>query len=636
MSERTRRMAIVLLIVAALVCVYAQTAWFGTVNFDDRGYVGNPNVMAGLSVASVKWALTTFDMSNYAPLVWLSYQLDATIFGGWHGGFHLTNVAFHVANSLLLLLVLHRATGAFGASAWVAILFALHPLRAESVAWISERKDVACVFFALLSMLAYLRYTLQPSLLRYLPVAIFFALSLLTKAMLVTLPALLLVLDYWPLRRVNGLSLDADAPDARPLRPARSMKMLLLEKIPLLALSVAISLVTVFSQAKSGAVLDTGSLSLPARLGVSVAAYARYIGLYFWPVDLAPFYHHLPSGPRIAFAALLLVGLSAAAIMLRKKHPYLIVGWLWFLGTLVPVIGIVQVGGQTTADRYTYFPHLGISIAIVWLLARVARPEHAKFFPWAAAALAVVLGAMSYRQVGYWRDSYTLWTHAVKVQPEDVTSITKLGDALNRLGKKDEALARFLEASRVAPAYFEGRMAAAQALFDVGQVREAIEHLGACVGIRPRAPQLRAMLGQWLLLAREPRLAAVQLRAAIELDPADARSMHNLGLACLQLGDAKQALGYFEQAARAASGMAAPHVQAGALLESADQLDAAAAHYRAAIAAEPRNSQAHNGLGVVLARQGQLGQAADYFAKALELDPTNADARANLDRAKSK
>jgi hypothetical protein len=423
------------------------------VTLDDIEYVRhNPNVLGGLSRAGAEWAFTTYACRNWHPLTWLSLQLDATLFGPGPLGFHLTNVLFHAANVLLLFLVLRAMTGQEMRSAVVAALWAAHPLRVESVAWVSERKDVLSVFFGLLAMAAYVRSARRGRLGWYLAALLAFLASLLAKPMLVTLPCLLLVLDFWPLCRgvwtAAGQAAGAVAPPFRPVPFPR----LIAEKLPLLALVLLLLPLTLSAQFV--ALSDLDSLPLGARVGNALLSYVRYLGLLFWPAGLTIEYPHpgrgLPALP-VLLATAVVACLTFLALRCRRTRPYLLVGWLWYLGTLVPVIGLVQVGQQGLADRYTYFPTVGILLALVWgagdLLAE--SPRAAKFAAVALTAVLLALTVTTGRQIRHWHDGLALYRHAVEVNPSNPEMHAGLGQALLLHNALPEAAVALEEAVRL-------------------------------------------------------------------------------------------------------------------------------------------------------------------------------------------
>jgi tetratricopeptide (TPR) repeat protein len=446
--------------------VYAMTAFFAVligivyspvlfgnfISYDDPAYVtGNDYVKAGLTFQGAAWAFTTFHSYNWHPVTWLSHMLDASLFGLNPAGHHLTSLVFHVANSLLLFGVFRKMTGATWRSLCVAALFALHPLHVESVAWIAERKDVLSTFFWLLTIRAYVGYAKSPRLAGYLAVVLFFALGLMSKPMLVTLPFVLLLLDYWPLGRFRPLPGDAGssaAADCPP--PAR----LFLEKAPLLALAIASSIVTYLAQEKGGALAYAASFG--DRLGNALISYLGYMEKMLWPSGLAPFYPFNPgaiSPLKAAAAALLLVAVSVMAVRGAGRRPYLVTGWFWYLGTLVPVIGFLKIGQHAMADRYTYVPLIGLFIMIAWgagdLAARWRRGRGA--LAAAAACCLIVLSVLTWRQAGYWHDSITLFSHALAVTDNNWVAHNNLAKAYADQGRLPEALLHVSASLRIKP-----------------------------------------------------------------------------------------------------------------------------------------------------------------------------------------
>ncbi len=528
----------------------------GFVNFDDTLYVTHaPPVTGGLSGKGILWAFTTFAAGNWHPLTWLSLQLDATLWGTGPRGFHLTNVVLHAANAALLFLALRALTGAFGRSAAAALLFAVHPLRAESVAWVSERKDVLSACFGLLALWAYARYARAPSAGRYLPVVAAMLLSLLAKPMLVTLPCLLLVLDWWPLRRA---------------RTAGDWGMLASEKFPLVALAAASAAVTYLAQADQGAVGYLGALPPDARLANAAVSYTAYLSKTVWPTGLAVYYPHparidsigggLPLG-EVTGAALLLVTLTAVAVALRGRAPYLLAGWLWFLGTLVPVIGLVQVGSQAYADRYTYIPQVGLLLALCWGVGDLARSRPRGALA-AAAAAAAVLVVLTWNQIAVWHDSVTLWEHALSVTRETPEALVRLGDACKQERRDAEAEARYRAALRIDPRF-----------------AEALNNLGTL-----------------LIRQKRPAEAVPFLEEACHVAPQFALAHNNLGLAHYRLGNYDEAARAYEKAIALAPLLSETHANLGLAEEARHNFARAEEEYREAVRLRPDNQEAHAGL----------------------------------------
>jgi hypothetical protein len=429
------RVPVFCLVLGAITfAVFGQTLRHEFIDYDDNDYVfNNPVVERGLTLKGIFWAFS-FHAGNWHPLTWLSHMLDCQLYGLHPGGHHLTNVLLHTATAILLFLVLRQLTGALWRSAFVAAVFAIHPLRVESVAWVAERKDVLSGLFFMLTIGAYVRYAQRPgSPARYGLVVLLFALGLMSKPMLVTLPLVLLLLDYWPLQRVE------------------SAGRLVLEKLPLLALSAAACVATLLAQ-RTG-IQSTGSFSLLHRLGNALVACMVYLGQMVWPAGLAvlyPFPHNGPPPEEVALAGIVLAGLSAFAWAARRTRPWLLTGWVWYFVMLLPVMGIIQVGRQAHADRYTYLPQIGIYVAVTWLVAEW-RLSRAAFGGLMTGVLAVLM-VCAWRQTAYWQDSETLWTRDLACTTGNDVAQYDLGDALLRKGKAAEALSHYQEALQIEPA----------------------------------------------------------------------------------------------------------------------------------------------------------------------------------------
>ena len=473
------RFVLVLLLAAATLAVFVRVIHFEFLNYDDPLYVtANPRVQQGLSVEGIRWAFTTFTAANWHPLTWISLMLDGSIGGPGPLVFHLTNVILHLANVLLLFFLLDRMSGRPRRSAVVAALFAIHPLHVESVAWIAERKDVLSTLFLLLTLIAYARFVEQPDLPRRLAVVLLFALGLLAKPMLVTLPILLLLVDAWPLRRSA---------------PWRS---LVLEKLPLFALSIATGALTVAAQHRAETVGSLAGYPLGVRVANAIVATATYLGRTIWPTRLAVFYPHPGASlgaVAVAGSAVVLFALTSWAIRLRRNRPYLLIGWGWYLVTLAPVVGIVQVGWQARADRYTYIPLIGIFLAVVWAVSEglAARPVLLSSLAW---AVVVPLGITAFVQAGYWRDSETLFRHALAVTDDNAVAHSNLGTALLRRGVLPEAEGHFTEAVRINPYFAEAHSNLGVALGRQGRIDEAILEWQRALELQPDYPDARRNL----------------------------------------------------------------------------------------------------------------------------------------------
>jgi cytochrome c-type biogenesis protein CcmH/NrfG len=519
-SRRTWLITCICIALAVLTWgVFGQTLRYDFVNYDDPRYVyQNTTITSGINLA---WAFTHIHSENWHPLTTITHMLDCQLHGlnaGWH---HFTNVLLHGLAVVLLFVALERMTGALWRSAFVAAVFAVHPLHVESVAWIAERKDVLSALFFMLTLLAYLRYTRAPSIGRYLTVALVVALGLMSKPMLVTLPFVLLLLDYWPLARF----------EARRPNTGRQMLQLVLEKIPLLALSAVSSIVTFLAQ--RGAIGWTEQLPVSARISNALVAYVIYIRQMFWPAKLAVFYTHpenrLPL-LEISLAFIVLVGITTAAFVFRKKAPYFMTGWLWYLGMLVPVIGLVQVGWQGHADRYTYLPQIGLYIAVTWTVTDLTRLWRLQRIVLGAAGL-VLIGTLSWRawlQTSYWRDSETLFTHALAVTSNNDVALNNLGIIFLEKGQLDDAISRLQAAIDLRPENGPAHDNLAKALLKKGQVAEAMVHYRKFLEIEPENVEARNTLGTALIQQGLVKEAIDQWQDALALQPDNGNAASNL------------------------------------------------------------------------------------------------------------
>jgi tetratricopeptide (TPR) repeat protein len=585
------RIAISLALAAAACAIYAQTAHFDFVNLDDPAYLlDNPLAQRGLGLDSFRWAFSTLYLANYTPLTWLTYFADFQRAGLDPGAYHLTNFLFHAANSALLFLALHALTRRTWPSALAAALFAVHPLHVESVAWISERKDVVSTFFGLLALWAYAAYARAPRARTYIAVFALLVCSLLAKSMLVTFPFLLLVLDFWPLDRATPRWADRHA-----------WLRLVLEKLPLFVLVAAISGITLIAQREADALPSTDLLGMGARLNNAAVSYVRYLGLTLWPHDLIPYYPHPKralSAWQIAGGAAVLASASVAAWRLRVRAPYLLAGWLWFLGTLFPVIGLVQVGGQAMADRYTYVPLTGIFIAAAWALADLAARLPRARIPLAAACMAALaaLGLAAHAQAARWRDSITLYEYALRISPANPVVLGNLGDAYLQARHYEDAVATSRRALAVEPDSIGNRRNLSRALRKLGRFEEAAQ----------------------------PLLEAIHLRAD------DAATHSDLGLVFMDLGRLPAARAEFERAIEIDPALADAHVNYGNLFVREDLLSEAESQYRRALELEPRSADALSNLGALHLLRKEYGQAEVAARRALAIKADDAITRTNL------
>lgn len=546
------RLTILACIVLALAtfAVYGEVGSHRFIHFDDGAYVfDNQVVRAGLTLNGVKWAFTTLYAGYWMPLTWLSHMLDCQLFGLSAGGPHLSNLLFHIANTLLLFLWLLRATRTPGPAFLVAALFAWHPLHVESVAWVAERKDVLSTFFWLLTMWAYLWYVERPAGGRYFLVLLCFGLGLMVKPMLVTLPLALLLLDYWPLHRWTP-----NQQDEKTFTRVTGGR-LVLEKVPLLILSLLCSAVTVYAQKTSGALARLGEIPLTERVATALVAYVWYPLKMLWPSRLAVLYPHpLDTFPlwQVLGAGLILVLISILIIRLRRSYPYLLVGWLWYLGTLLPVIGLVQVGDQAWADRFTYVPLIGLFILSVWGAREVTAllPGARGLRPLGAVIILAALLVVTFFQVRLWRDSITLFEHTLSVTGDNYLIQHNLGVALAARGQREQAAAHFLEALRLNPANARAQNRRGEDLVAQGKIDAGIARFQRAVKLKPDLVEAYNNLG--LAYASQGRMdqALAMFRQAIALDRNFAAAYKNLAMALMCQGKNKEAGEMLENAAR--------------------------------------------------------------------------------------
>jgi Flp pilus assembly protein TadD len=598
-------MALVLMGVTA--AVYAPVWHFSFVSWDDPSYVTqNPRVLGGLTWQGVTWALTTGDAANWHPLTWMSHMLDIELYGLHPGGHHVTSLALHLANTLLLLGLLHRITGQAARSAFVAALFALHPLHVESVAWVAERKDVLSTLFLLLTMWSYVRYVRRPDRRRYGLVLALFALGLMAKPMLVTLPFILLLLDVWPLGRTAASRTPAPVtePGRRPnarTPPPSSLRSLVVEKLPLLALAAASSVVTFVVQQREGAVGGLGVLPLGARLANALVSYVAYIGKMLWPVRLAAFYpypHTRPGALALGAALLGLVGVTLAVVRAARARPYLLVGWLWYLGMLVPVIGLIQVGDQALADRYTYVPLIGLFICVAWGVPDLVARWRALRLQLPAMALLVLIGCTiaTRAQVDTWTNNETLWTHARDVTRDNFRAHLGLGDAWIEQGRVTDAIAEYTEAVRIVPNAATLHNSLGLALTQAGRLAEAAAEYGAAVRLEPGFADAHTNLGAMLQRQGQMAEAIAQYALALRLQPGSALAHNNLGLALASLGQVNEGIKECLEALRLDSAQADWHYQVAVMLKSVGRIAEARDHLLAALKINPGHQLARRAL----------------------------------------
>jgi len=579
-SPEKRIFVLSLLLVVVTLALYNPVNRHPFVNYDDDRYItDNPHIRGGLSWETISWALTSTEQANWHPLTWISHALDYQLFHLNAAGHHFTSLLIHALSAALLFLLLVRGTGRTGPSLFVAALFALHPINVESVAWVAERKNVLCTLFFFLAIGAYGWYAQKPGWRRYLLVAVLFSLGLMSKPMVITLPCVLLLLDYWPLGRIGA--------------PQAPISRLVLEKLPLLALSAASAVVTVKAQQAGGAVRSIVQFSLPVRMENAIVAYATYLWKMLWPMHLAPLYPHPGNSVRawqVLLSALALLAITVLGIKFRSKR-YLLVGWLWFLGTLVPVIGLVQVGDAAMADRYAYIPLIGIFIMIAFGFSDLARSRKVsltlRVLP--AACALVVLGFMTHIQLGYWSSSYKLWAHTLAVTQSNFIAQDNLGGALVLMGQADEAYPHFQAAAEINPHDPMSHSNLGAYLQEHGQLRQAVEQYQTTIRLTSDAGLL-------------------------------ASTCANLGGAYRDLGENAKAEESYDQALRLNPNQFNAYFGLGRLREKQGDLSGAIANYQRALQLYPTD-EGYLHLGTALEESQRRAEALTAYREALKINP---------------
>ena len=615
-----KRVVVTVLLLATVVC-YARVVGFDFIALDDPGYVTtNVRLAEGLSWDNTRWAFTTGRQANWHPLTWLSLMLDAELGGIRPPLFHLTNLLLHLLATLVLYGVFQRMNAAPWRNAFVAAVFALHPLHVESVAWVSERKDVLSGLFWMLTLWAWVRYAERPTPSRYSTVVVLFAMGLMAKPMLVTLPLVLLLLDYWPLGRMTGKRRDLFTRWGP-----------LWDKLPLGLLALASAVITIYVQAAGGATSTLERLPLGTRTANALIAYVAYIGKALWPQALAlpyPYRLEVLTPLRVSAAALLLAAITIAAVVSARRRPYLLVGWLWYVITLLPVIGLVQVGSQAMADRYTYVPLIGLSIIVAWGL-----PHHRAV---AAVVLGVVLAlaVRCYVQVGYWRDTVTLFSHGVAVTRDNATAHNVLGLGLAATGRNDEALAHYRQAVAILPSHIDANVNLGAALARNGLTDDAIARYEIALRQAPDDPTILGNLAAAYIAQGRMKEAAIRLSRALVADPENALNHRRLATILALEGDDDEAMRHFRTALETDPGETEARIGLATVLMTRGDLAGAEEQFLEVLRRSPDLPAAHKNLGVVYARQGRFTDAVRHFTDALRLAPGDEGIRRNLERAR--
>jgi tetratricopeptide (TPR) repeat protein len=621
------------LIFSALL-VFWQVHNFDFVNYDDKVYVSeNPHVLNGLTASDAVWAFTTCYQGYWQPLTWLSLMANSQLFGPGPAGFHLVNVFFHLVNTLLLFALLKKMTSAIWPSAFVAALFAIHPMHVESVVWISERKDILSTLFWFLTMWAYVRYARSVAVpatakrVNYILALIFFALGLMAKPMLVTLPFILLLLDYWPLSRF--------------LNSKFSILNLLYEKIPFFVLAAASSVVTFMTQKAGSIIVDTKTVPLIHRAANAFLSYAMYMWKLFVPQNLAVFYPYDAGGIafwQVAIYLALLIVISVLVIYFGRNRKYLPVGWFWFTGALVPVIGLVTFTGSSYADRFTYIPYIGLFIMPAWGLPELLSGwPYRKIILGAAAPITLIaLGIFAYRQVGVWNNSITLFSHALEVTQNNAVVHNYLGNSYFDLKRYQDAMKFCRQAVEIMPDYAEAQYNLGNAYSKLGRYQDAIEAYKQAIKIKPDYIEAYNNLGNACVSMGRFQEAAEAFKQAINIKPDFADAYNNLGNACLSLGRWQNAIENYKQAIHIKPDWAQPYCNLGAAYGKIGSFQDALEIYKQAVKIAPALAEAQNGLGAACLDLGRYQESIEPLKRAISIEPNYADAYYNLGNAYSK
>ncbi|HUV50212.1 MAG TPA: tetratricopeptide repeat protein, partial [Anaerolineae bacterium] len=581
------------------------------------------------------WPFTTFHSANWHPITWLSHMLDYELYGLHPMGHHWTNLQFHIANTLLLFFILFKMTGALWRSAFVAALFALHPLHVESVAWVAERKDVLSTFFWLLTMLAYLRYVEKPALIRYFMILLFFVLGLMSKPMLVTLPFVLLLLDLWPLKRFQFENNRLSQSKGKTCFNFKESFRLIVEKTPFFILVAISCILTFFAQKSDGALVPLGSLSLKTRIANALISYVSYAFQAIWPINLAVYYPHpLDTLPvwQICGAALLIAGVFIGAIYLLREYSYIAVGLFWYFGTLIPVIGLVQVSDQAMADRYTYMPLTGLFIIVAWGIPDLLVKWHYRkiFLGISAVIILSALTVCTFFQTSHWKNTITLFENVVKVTENNYKALNNLGVALIDKKKYDEALLYFVEALRINSQKPDARNNLANVLFLQGKPVEAISHYNEILKFNPKKPDAHNNLANVLSAQGKFDEAVSHYKEAIRINPEYADAHYNLANVLSDQGKLDEAVSHYKEAIEINPEYAKAYYYLGNVLINQKKVKEAMFHFAEAIRINPDYAEAYNKIGLILAWQGKYKKAKVFFSKAIQVRPNYTEALKNI------
>jgi len=612
-----------LCLIIAIILPYRQVVNFDFVGYDDALYVTeNLNIQNGFTVKGVKWAFSTFYSANWHPTTWLSHMLDCELYGLNPMGHHCSSLQIHIANTVLLFLILQYMTGALWKSAFVAALFALHPLHVESVAWVAERKDVLSTFFGLLSIAAYYRYVKNPRIINYVLIILLLGLGLMSKPMLVTFPFVFLLLDLWPLKRLKFHK--NTCAKAVEFFGFKAILQLVWEKIPLFVLVTIVSVLTFIAQQSEGAVKALGALSLTTRIANALISYVIYVAKAIWPINLAVFYPYPKDLQmwKIAGAGLLL--LSAFFLVFRtiKTKPYLFVGWLWYIGTLVPVIGLVQVGEQAMADRYTYIPSIGLFIIFAWGVSDLFKKwQYRKIFLGVFATIILTaLTANTYQQLMHWQNGITLFGNAIKVTENNYQAHNNLGTAFSQVDL-DGAISHYKEALKIKPDFAMAFYNIGNPLAKQGLANEAIDHYLEALRIKPNYAEAHNNLGTALIKKRNYDEATLHFKKALKINSQLIEPRNNLANLLFLQGKPDEAISQYNEILKSNPEYADAHYNLAYVLSAQKKLNEAVLHYQEAIRINPEYVKAHYHLGKILMNQGKTKQAIFHFAETIRISP---------------
>jgi Tfp pilus assembly protein PilF len=584
--ELIKTIVIMLFLVISTLFVYWQVQYHDFINYDDPSYVlDNQMVRKGLSLDGISWAFKTTTASNWHPLTWFSHMLDFQLFGKNPAGHHLTNLFLHLANTLLLFIILKDMTVSYWCSAFVAAMFALHPQHVESVAWVSERKDVLSLFFGLIALSFYANYVKMSSIKNYMISLLFYIMSLMSKPTLVTLPFVLVLLDYWPIGRFSSVNF-------RQHQFWLDIRHLLFEKIPFFTLSLLSCIITYYAQHQGGSVGSLKIIPISVRISNALISYAGYLDKTLWPRSLSVLYPY----PEIIFiseaigAALIIFFISIFVLYLKKRFAYLFVGWLWYLGILVPMIGIVQVGTQTSADRYTYVPLIGIFVMFSWGAKEMARGlRHRSIVIFVCAILLLTSWTfISKQQVSYWKNGISLFEHAISLKYDNIYAHLNLGTAYEKKGNNDLAMLHFQEALRIDPSNFRAINNIGVQLLKMGRNEEAVQYFKRAIELNPDFTEAHINIGSYFAGLPDSKSEAIQhFTDALKIDKNSFAAHYNLGLMLLKKGDTENATSHFEHAVRLNPDLGVAHYQLGVIYAKKKNKEKAIFHFREAFQKQP-------------------------------------------------